>query len=95
MRPAVGAARAHRLSPPDAARIAAARIAASPHAALTEREAKAVLAAYGVPVAQERLAQLGMPVALKLESPDVPHKTEAGVLRLGLASAEQVRTGYA
>ncbi|HEY0181423.1 MAG TPA: acetate--CoA ligase family protein, partial [Rhodopila sp.] len=73
---------------------------------LTEREAKAVLALYGVPVVGERLttsadaaveaaAALGYPVVLKVESPDLPHKTEAGVIRLNLRDADAVRAGYA
>jgi acyl-CoA synthetase (NDP forming) len=72
---------------------------------LTEREAKTVLAYYGVPVVGERLAQsagdavdaaeaLGYPVVLKVESPDLPHKTEAGVIRLDLGDADAVRAGY-
>ncbi|WP_217362830.1 acetate--CoA ligase family protein [Roseicella sp. DB1501] len=96
---------ATRLAPPEAAARAAALLdAAGP--ALTEREAKAVLAAYGVPVVEERLAAdaeaavaaaaaLGYPVALKVESPDIPHKTEAGVIRLGLADADSVRAAHA
>jgi acyl-CoA synthetase (NDP forming) len=94
-----------RVSPLRAKDDAAKLIAAAPAATLTEREAKQVLAAYGVPVVQERVVRsadeaveaaraLGMPVALKLESPDVPHKTEAGVIRLDLGSAEQVRAAY-
>ncbi len=74
--------------------------------ALTEREAKDVLACYGVPVVGEKLVQsadeaaaaaeaLGMPVVLKAESPDLPHKTEAGVIRLNLRSAAEVRDAYA
>jgi acyl-CoA synthetase (NDP forming) len=81
-------------------------IAAAAGRTLTEREAKAVLALYGVPVVGERLAQsadaavnaaaaLGYPVVLKVESPDLPHKTEAGVIRLSLRDADEVRTGYA
>jgi acyl-CoA synthetase (NDP forming) len=72
---------------------------------LTEREAKTVLACYGVPVVGERLVQsasdavdaaeaLGYPVVLKVESPDLPHKTEAGVIRLDLGDADAVRAGY-
>jgi acetyltransferase len=34
-------------------------------------------------------------VALKVDSPDIPHKTEAGVVRLNLGDAAQVRTAYA
>ncbi|MDE2581116.1 MAG: acetate--CoA ligase family protein, partial [Rhodospirillales bacterium] len=84
---------------------AAALIAQAGGRALTEREAKAALALYGVPVVGERLARsadeavaaagvLGHPVALKVESPDLPHKTEAGVIRLGLADAAAVRSAF-
>lgn len=94
-----------RLSRPEAAAEAAAMIAASQDRTLTEREAKAVLAAYGVPVVPERLTDsedaavaaaesLGFPVAMKVESPDLPHKTEAGVIRLKLKDAAEVRDAY-
>ncbi len=94
-----------RVSPADAAQKAAALIAASAHKTLTEREAKEVLAVYGVPVIGEQLTHsadaavaaaqaLGMPVALKVESPDIPHKTEAGVIRLNLKTVDEVRAAY-
>jgi acetyl-CoA synthetase len=84
---------------------AGALIAAAGGQTLTEREAKAVLSLYGVPVVGESLTgsadeavaaagALGYPVVLKVESPDLPHKTEAGVIRLNLRSAEDVRAGY-
>ena len=73
---------------------------------LSESESKELLAAWGVASARERRAnsaeaavaaaeQLGFPVALKVDSPDIPHKTEAGVVRLNLRDAAQVRTAYA
>jgi acetyltransferase len=73
---------------------------------LSESESKALIAAWDVPVSrEERTAsadeavaaaeRIGYPVALKVESPDILHKTEAGVIRLGLENAEQVRTAYA
>ena len=91
---------------PEGARAAAAKlIAASPNSTLTEREAKEVLALYGVPVVGEKLVHsadeaanaaeaLGLPVVLKVESPDLPHKTEAGVIRLNLKTAAEVRAAY-
>jgi acyl-CoA synthetase (NDP forming) len=73
---------------------------------LSESESKELLAAWGVGSAREHRAtsaeaavesaqQLGFPVALKVDSPDIPHKTEAGVVRLNLRDAAQVRTAYA
>jgi acyl-CoA synthetase (NDP forming) len=104
-RRALGPRQPERLSPPAAAQQAAELITRSPNTTLTEREAKAVLALYGVPVVGERLvkessaavsaaAALGFPVALKVESPDIPHKTEAGVIRLNLKSEADVRSAY-
>ncbi|HEY9446851.1 MAG TPA: acetate--CoA ligase family protein, partial [Burkholderiales bacterium] len=40
-------------------------------------------------------ARLGYPVALKIESRDIPHKTEAGGVKLALRDAAQVRAAYA
>jgi len=54
--------------------------------------------AVGVSSAEEAVEaaeQLGFPVALKVDSPDILHKTEAGVVRLNLGDAAQVRTAYA
>jgi acetate---CoA ligase (ADP-forming) len=72
---------------------------------LTEFEAKALLAHYGVPRPAERLvaseegaaaaaAEIGGAVALKLQSPDILHKTEAGAVALGLSGEAAVREGY-
>jgi acetyltransferase len=63
---------------------------------LTEVEAKDVLAAYGIPVvpttvvtspdqAAETAARIGQPVALKILSPDITHKSDVGGVMLGLA----------
>ena len=73
---------------------------------LSESESKQLIAAWGVPVtrevrvgsaeaAVEAAQRLGYPVALKVDSPDILHKTEAGVIRLGLREVEEVRTAYA
>ena len=106
MRQAGPVDRSRRVAPVGAAAEAAKLIAAAGNRTLTEREAKAVLSCYGVPVVGERLvasateavqaaAALGMPVALKVESPDLPHKTEAGVIRLGLRTPAEVEQAYA
>ena len=73
---------------------------------LIERNAKRVLTAYGVPVGEDKLAgsaedavtaagSFGYPVALKIESAAISHKTEAGGVRLNLADAASVRVAYA
>ncbi len=73
---------------------------------LSEAEAKSVLAAYGVPVARDALvqdvegavaaaAEIGYPVAIKIDSPDIAHKTEAGVVKLGLHDEAAVRQAVA
>jgi acyl-CoA synthetase (NDP forming) len=72
---------------------------------LTEVQAKALLAAYGVKRVPEFLAsseddaseaavRIGGPVALKVQSPDIAHKTEAGAVMLGLNGDAAVREGY-
>ncbi|NYT37269.1 CoA-binding protein [Allopusillimonas soli] len=72
---------------------------------LTEREAKQVLKRYGVPVVEDRLVQsadaaaasateLGYPVVMKVESPDILHKTDAGVVRLNLENEQDVRAAF-
>ncbi len=74
-------------------------------APLTERETKLFLAAHGIAVTREALAtdadmaarlaaEFAAPVALKIESPDIQHKTEAGGIRLGVMGAEAVRSAY-
>jgi acetate---CoA ligase (ADP-forming) len=72
---------------------------------LTEHHAKALLAAYGLPEPRERLVgsaaeateaanALGYPIALKIVSADLPHKTEAGGVILGLQGQHSVTAGY-
>lgn len=69
---------------------------------LTEPEAKAVLAAFGIPVihtatvkdaeaAAREAAAIGKPVALKILSPDILHKSDMGGVRLNLRTPDQVR----
>jgi len=72
---------------------------------LTEREAKCLLAAVGLPVTREVLVttpaeaaavadKMGYPVVLKIDSPDIAHKTEAGGLRLGLRDGTAVQGAF-
>jgi acetate---CoA ligase (ADP-forming) len=50
--------------------------------------------AHSAPEAAHFAAALGFPVALKIQSADLPHKTEAGGVRLGLADRTAVETAY-
>ncbi|MFM0731112.1 acetate--CoA ligase family protein [Paraburkholderia sediminicola] len=71
----------------------------------TEREAKEFLAECGLPVMKEAFAEnamqcadlaeeIGFPVAIKIESPDIAHKTEVGGVVLNLASAAEVSIAF-
>ncbi len=73
--------------------------------ALAEHEAKAILATCGVCVSPGRLirtvdeldeaaAHLGFPLAAKIQSRDLPHKTEAGGVRLGIADPATLRAAF-
>lgn len=68
---------------------------------LTEPEAKAVLETYGIPTvetviagnaaeAAEAARRIGRPVALKILSPDITHKSDLGGVQLGLTTPEAV-----
>jgi len=82
-----------------------ARALAATGPVLTEVEAKALLAKYNVPRPYEELAsdaeaavraaaRIGGPVALKVQSPDITHKTEAGGIALGILGEQAVRASY-
>ncbi len=73
--------------------------------ALLESTSKQVLAAYGIPVTRETTVtsadaaiaaaqNLGRPIALKVMSYQLPHKTDAGAIRLGVVGADAVRREY-
>jgi acyl-CoA synthetase (NDP forming) len=70
--------------------------------ALSEVESKVLLSEYGIPLPPEGTAStadeavrmaagIGFPVVLKVVSAAVPHKSDAGLVILGLATAEAVR----
>ncbi len=72
---------------------------------LTERQSKQILSEYGIPVAVESLAtnvdeavaianQIGYPVVLKIESPEITHKTDAGAVEIGITGDAEVRAGF-
>ncbi len=72
---------------------------------LTEVESKALLSAFRIPVAQTMIArepteamlmaqQMGFPVAMKINSQTISHKSDVGGVRLGLSSGHAVRSAY-
>ena len=72
---------------------------------LTSSESKTLLATFHVPVAQPYAAateedaialaeKMGYPVVLKIDSPDITHKTDVGGVRLDIINAEQVRGAF-
>jgi acetyltransferase len=72
---------------------------------LGEAQTRPLLAGYGMPVIPGALAhsadeaarvaeQIGFPVAMKIVSPDILHKSDVGGIKLGLQDAEAVRAAY-
>jgi acyl-CoA synthetase (NDP forming) len=72
---------------------------------LLETEAKEICVRYGIPVPEFALARttdeavrhagnFGYPIVLKIVSPDVLHKSEAGGVLVGIHDPEEVETGY-
>ena len=72
---------------------------------LTEVESKELLKKAGIPLVEAKLArskkeaisiskEMGLPVVLKISSPDVVHKSDSGGVKLGLANATQVGKAY-
>jgi acyl-CoA synthetase (NDP forming) len=72
---------------------------------MPEHHSKTELAAWGIPIPKGRLARdiaaaqtaaasIGFPVALKLQSRDLPHKSDIGGVALGIATARQLETAW-
>lgn len=72
---------------------------------LTEVESKAILAAFNIPVARATVARsasealvqaesIGFPVAMKIYSKEITHKSDIGGVRLGLSNASAVQLAY-
>lgn len=84
---------------------AARRLLPTDRRTLTEHEAKGLLSLWGIPVTREERAgsaaaaaaaarRVGYPVALKVDSPDILHKTEAGAVRVGIRTERELRRAY-
>jgi acyl-CoA synthetase (NDP forming) len=72
---------------------------------LTEFESKKILKQAGIPVVETKLAKtqkeavslsrkMGFPVALKIASPDVIHKSDSGGVKLSLNNVTEVKKAY-
>jgi len=99
--------RAHDEERPDAegAQLLIESVLAEKRTVLNEMESKALLAAFRIPVARTVVArsaaeamviaeQVGFPVAMKINSPDISHKSDVGGVRLNVSSAAEVRGAY-
>jgi acetyltransferase len=73
--------------------------------ALNELESKAVLAAFRISIASTVIArspteamvlaeEIGLPVAMKVDSPNISHKSDCGGVRLNLSTLQAVRSAY-
>src|SRR3954454_3781713 len=81
-------------------------VKADKRTSLTAPEGKLVCDAYGIPVPKEGVAKsaseaaklaadMGFPVVMKIVSPDILHKTEAGGVMVGVKTAEEAEKNYA
>ncbi|HEV8533104.1 MAG TPA: acetate--CoA ligase family protein [Methylomirabilota bacterium] len=80
-------------------------LAAGPRASIHEHDAKRLLAEAGMPIPDERLvpglaearaaaSTLGYPVVLKVVSDDIPHRSELGLVAVGLQDESQLVDAY-
>ncbi len=87
------------------ARETIAKARADGRGSLTEIEAKKVFAAYGLPVAETNLARsedeavdlatkTGFPIVMKVVSPDIIHKSDAGGVKVNIKDAAGIRSAY-
>jgi acyl-CoA synthetase (NDP forming) len=78
---------------------------AEPGEALSEPASKAILKLYGIRVSRDHLCStpaeaaraakaLGYPVVMKISSPDLLHKSDLGLVRVGVDSERAVRTAF-
>jgi acetyltransferase len=92
-----------RLAPPDLERIKEGL--KGKEGVLSETESKALLAQYGIPMTREGLVdsldearvvakEIGYPVAMKVISPQIPHKTEAQVIQLNVKDEKELMKYY-
>jgi acetyltransferase len=89
----------------DGARLIIESVLAEQRRMLSTAEARALLHAFGIPVTPSLAADsanaaliaaesLGLPVVMKIDSPDITHKTDVGGIRLNIASAQVIRSSF-
>ncbi len=72
---------------------------------LMEHESKDLISHYDIPVGKYKLAkneseaiefgnEIGYPLVIKLMSPDIVHKTEAGIIKLNIHDEEELKRAY-
>ena len=72
---------------------------------LLEPESKEIVGSYGMPVTKFKVAksleqaikfaaEIGYPVVMKIVSPDILHKSDAGAVKVNLKSADEVRSAF-
>ncbi len=77
----------------------------APGEALSEWQSKQLLKAYGIKSSKDELVNsaaaavraanaIGFPVVMKVSSPDLLHKSDAGLVKVGVGSAKDVRAAY-
>src|SRR3569623_758038 len=100
-----GQGRSHMSNSKDAVRKVLDQVKADNRTSLTAPEGKLVCDAYGIPVPKEGVAKsageagkmassMGFPVVMKVVSPDILHKTEAGGVIVGLKTVEDAEKAY-
>ncbi|MCX5878458.1 MAG: acetate--CoA ligase family protein [Deltaproteobacteria bacterium] len=88
-----------------AAAVIAAKLSGRKEYFMTEKEAHELLMCYGFPLLKSRLVrdpselasaieEVGFPAVMKLDSPDILHKSDAGGVRLGIKSQEQAEKTF-
>lgn len=87
------------------ARAIIAKVRAEGDRNVTEMESKKIFEAYGLPVVTSRQAQtedeaaelanaIGYPIVMKILSPDILHKSDAGGVKVGLESEAEIREAF-
>ncbi|NLI73605.1 MAG: CoA-binding protein [Euryarchaeota archaeon] len=72
---------------------------------LSESEGKEILSAYGIAIPEEvtcttadeaaaAAVRIGLPVVMKIDSPDIAHKSDVGGVRVGVASKDDVKSEF-